>query len=274
MASALATVELDAGSDRRARRLFAASLQAPNDNALAQAESVADRLTLPGLQDQLADSPRAHEALALAADQADDLDAALDQTWLWLLDQPFSVKPAVVGSHIAARARRFEEGARFAERGLLANRGSPLLTNNLAFCLAKLDRADEARQRLDAVDPHRRTPKDWAYHWATQGLVEFRDGNPQLGRELYLRSIRSVAAPEDQALAFLMLVTEEIRIGNAAELGREIEEARRRASQHLTGPGRHWLDYLSSDDALQLKPGSEPGPAWTIRPRRRLRLPR
>lgn len=262
LASAIATVDLEAGSDRRARRLFEASITAPNDNSLAQAEWATSQLTLKGIDEKLTTTPESYEALALAASSNGQIDAALEHGWAWLMDQPFSPAPAVFGSHAGARAMLYEKAAQFAEQGLIANPGAPMLVNNLAFCLARLGQPREAQQALARLDRSQLTDDERPVIAATQGLIAFRSGNPDEGRRLYADAIRTLNSRANRAIAMLMLAVEEIRIA-APERERTSTVARREAKAHLAGDSHGWLRHLEEAESANARrePKQSVGPA-------------
>ena len=255
LASAIATVDLEAGADRRARRLFEDSITAPNDNSLAQAEWAAGRLTLRGIDEKLTTTPESYEALALAASSNGRVEDALNHGWGWLMDQPFSPAPAYFGSHTGAKAMLYEKGAQFARQGLIANPGAPMLVNNLAFCLARLGQPDEAQRMLTQLDRSRLIAHERAVILATEGLVAFRSGDPERGRRLYADAIRTLSDRVDRAIARLMLAVEEMRI---LAPGREQSStlARREAKAHLTGDAGGWIRHLEEAETR-----SKPTPA-------------
>jgi Flp pilus assembly protein TadD len=79
--------------------------------------------------------------------QAETWDQALVATRRWFEDEPFSARPAMLGSAIAASAMDdFFEAASIARRGLVSNPDDPGLINNLAFALACDGNLLEARK--------------------------------------------------------------------------------------------------------------------------------
>jgi tetratricopeptide (TPR) repeat protein len=246
LAAAIGTLELRGGRDRKARSLFSASLEAPNDNALAQAEWASEglgsvRRSLAQLGEE--EVPLSYEALSLAAISSGERETAVNQAWLWLLDQPFSTQPASFGSYHAGAMRDFERSLAFARRGLMANHSHPMLRNNAAFALAQLGRIEEAAAELEAVREGDLDVEGRAVISATRGLLSFRRGEAERGQELYGKAIREATDPTVQALATLMFVSEllRLRLPNAAE---EASRAREQAERTLRPVDRGWLDYL------------------------------
>lgn len=206
---ALATVELEGGNNRKARQLFRAALADPNENTVAQAEWASHHLAAFDVDTKQIKALESFEALARQAADRRDLDLAAQAAWGWLHDQPFSAEPAVWGSYWASMKSDFEQGAEFARNGLRANPRDSYLTNNLAFCLASADewaKAEDVLRRIEWEDEDERASVQ-----ATWGLIRFRAGDSERGRQLYEEAIANVKSPDEQARAAIMLAAEEIR---------------------------------------------------------------
>jgi cytochrome c-type biogenesis protein CcmH/NrfG len=217
LASALATLDSQAGSHRLARRRFRRSLEAPNDNSIAQARWAATHklIDIEDLDPALLQRPNAFEARAWSAFYAGEWTQALESGKRWLRDQPFSASPAVQASYVATLAlEEHEEAIRIAEAGLLANPKNSNLLNNLSYSLAKLGRLDEAENALSRVDRHSLGSADPILISATAGLIAYRRGDAALGQQLYNSAITTAEALGDdrlQAKATLFFALEELR---------------------------------------------------------------
>ncbi len=237
LASALATIEMEAGS-RRAKRLFDTALIEPNENSVAQAEWASSRLPSIKLgEEQIEMSP---EARAHRFADVRDADGTLSATWEWLHDQPFSAEPPIFGSYHASMHRKFEDGVELAEQGRKANPRDWLLLNNLAFCLASLDRWEEAEKALGDIPGQPEGSS--ATLAATRGLVEFRAGHIERGRQLYRTAIKMMTSPADELRAEIMMLSEERLAGVDLSFDRlgEMFDAVERVYPQLQG----WLGYL------------------------------
>jgi tetratricopeptide (TPR) repeat protein len=239
LTSALATIEMQAGDVRRARKLFHSALVDPNENSVAQAEWASPRLG--GLElddDRLSQSA---EARARRLAQTDQINLTLDAAWEWLGDQPFSTHPAVFGSYQAAMYRRFDDGARMAREGLRANPRDPIILNNLAFCEASLGNIDAAAKALAEVPHESQTLPSVT---ATRGLVSFRAGDPEMGRRLYEEAMAAMSNPVDILRAKVMLISEEMAISVAPtdpRVAMLIDEVEGASDRQLL----IWLRYVS-----------------------------
>jgi hypothetical protein len=210
LASALATIEMQAGAAKRARRLFRSALIDPNENSVAQAEWASGRLAGDiGLRHEQRELSAEARARRFADD--DENDTALDATWDWLNDQPFSTEPASFGSYRASMCGYFEAGIKFARAGLIPNPSNALLLNNLAFSQANTGALRDACETLAKV---RADEEGWMRPTltATRGFVAFRSGEVEKGRNLYRQAIETMPNTEQRLRAELMLASEEARI--------------------------------------------------------------
>jgi tetratricopeptide (TPR) repeat protein len=218
LASALATMQADAGAHRKSRDLFRRSLIAPTENAVAQAEWASHRLGFGDFDPAALRVPGSFEARAAASLRSGDFLSATSFVWQWLRDQAFSRHSAISGSYIAGVALDdHHQALRFTEVGLAANPGDWLLLNNRAFslaCLGQLDTAEMTlpRPRLPSVDMWEEATTE-----ATLGMLKFRRGFLEEGRQLYERSrarFERLGIPKGAALAAVYLANEEARIGS------------------------------------------------------------
>lgn len=197
LASAIATVELEAGADKAARKLFRESLRSPNDNSLAQAQWGSRRLT--GLvipQSAMEEVPFSYEAMTLSAVERMDWQAALAKCRDWMLDEPYSGVPSSGGSFYAMTALDDPvQAEKFARAGLVSNPGDLVLTNNLVVALASQGHVAEARKYMSMLHPPRDDKPGLAMVTATQGLVEIHDKHFEDGIALY-RTALEIAQSE------------------------------------------------------------------------------
>lgn len=214
LASALGTLELEAGRDRKAKQLFRRSLTLPTENSVAQAEWAASQLAGLEVDVNQFQVPRIFEAKAWDSVNRCDWDLALTSAIDWLRDQPFSTRPAVFASYIASTVlEKYDESVRIIRSSLISNPADPLLKNNLAFALASSGRVDEAEAELASVDSENPADLPDVTLMATKGLVCFRKGQTEQGRTLYLRAIelaRRRFMYKHAALATVYLAREEV----------------------------------------------------------------
>jgi tetratricopeptide (TPR) repeat protein len=187
LAAATGTLQLEAGSHKLARKLFRRSLTAPTENAVAQAHWASRRD--PAIDASHAVTPDAFEALTWENLATHRPSEAVSAATNWLSIEPFSLRPAAIGSFIAASYLGDGKVAEmFCRRGLIANRGSSALHNNLAVALAIQGRVEEAKAELGNLKSHLSTT-DQVVNFATQGLIQMRIGNVGEGGRLYEKAI-------------------------------------------------------------------------------------
>jgi tetratricopeptide (TPR) repeat protein len=235
LASALATLDLEGGGTKRARQFFRQSLVSPTENSVAQAAWAARRFV--GIDVDGTTLRTSSEAKAWENMKGVNWQRAVAAARAWLADQPFSSRPATLGSYVASVAIGDDQlSARFAEHGVTANPQDFTLRNNLAVSYARLGRINEAAQLLERVESQNLKPVDQLVFIATHGLLHFRSGFPTEGRVLYDEAIRRAELLHETkraALARILLAMEELRVGSregealkarALEEGKKLDE--------------------------------------------------
>lgn len=239
--SQMATMEMRAGADKKARRLFVEALKEPTDNSVAQVQWATSEVTGLHVQESLLALPLAAEARTRHALTAGHWRVAADQAVVWLGDQPFSDDAAAIGSYAASIGLRdWQKAEEIADLGLRANPGNGCLLNNYAYALLEQDRIEDAKQALDRITTG---TSDSNAADATRGMLAFRTGDPETGRRLYevgISEFRSAKRPELRALASVMLAREEVRAGtpNAQQA---LQRAERLAGGDSTTAVKEWL---------------------------------
>lgn len=215
MASAIATLDSKAGSHRRARKHFRLSLQQPNDNAVAQARWAATHKFIDIDVPTILAVPRAFEAQSWYEFYAAQWKASLKSAKRWLRDQPFSVSPAVHASYVASVALQdYAEGVAIAEAGLMANPKDVMLLNNLSYSLANLGDLEKSKSILDRIQKNELAPQNGVVVNATMGLIAYRSGKPEVGRDFYNAAMIAAEKCRDKRLhakAALFFALEELR---------------------------------------------------------------
>jgi len=130
-------------------------------------------------------TPDAFEALTWKNLSIGKPKEAVSAALSWQAIEPFSLRPAGIGSFIAVEhLGNAKLGELFCRRGLIANRGSLALHNNLAVALAIQGRVDEAKAELENLKSHSGA-SERVVNVATQGLIQMRSGNLNEGARLY-----------------------------------------------------------------------------------------
>ncbi len=192
LASAIATLELENGKARDARKLFRKALVSPTENSVAQVEWASRRIA--GLDEirvsQFNNVPRVYEAQAWEHYTSGNWVNALEESWKWSYDQPFSSRPISFGSYVASTVLGdYQQGVRILKLGRIANPDDPMLLNNLAFACASLGDTRKAQEAFDQINLSKVLGAQEVVVTATEGLLAFRSGRIAEGRAHYLRAI-------------------------------------------------------------------------------------
>jgi tetratricopeptide (TPR) repeat protein len=214
LAAAVGTVELMHGTVKRAKSMFQMSLIAPTDNSLAQAQWAVSKDAKIVIPDSVWMTTDSYEAKTLASRINHDWGNALRTCSAWLADEPFSVRPAMLGSYLGFRPEHAEIAEQFATAGLRCDSTNTMLLNNRAVARVYQGKIKEAYEDINAAlqDGHARHD---AHLLATLGLIAFRSGDIDFGRDCYKQSIGWFSNAKESASvasAMLYLLREEIRI--------------------------------------------------------------
>lgn len=222
LASAIGTMEHEAGNRKQVRKMFSHALIEPTENAVAQAGWIGRHMTGFDLPEGSLAVPRAFEALAWEAVQEERFDDAVAHALEWAEDEPFATRPVLFGSWVASMGLGdFATAADMAEVARTANPDDPRLVAQLLYCRASMDEMAEARallpelERLTRLSEGSRTQDEWdVVLEADRGLLAYREGNPEIGRRHYEEAIDLAAKsqlPESVATALVNYAREEAR---------------------------------------------------------------
>lgn len=220
LASALATLEMENANIKQSKKLFEKSLIKPNDNSLAQAEwaSQEDKKFnfINPSQFQLINS---FEAMAMDFSEQKKWKESIECSKKWFFDLPFSRTSVLFGNEIASRKLKdHNQAVEVAKLGLISHPHDAHLLNNIIYSLCLQNKTDEAKKYLDLVkkeDMHANNDTAICLT-ATRGLYVFRKGLHDIGRQLYLESMRMSQASGNNYLNSLALINytrEEIILG-------------------------------------------------------------
>lgn len=200
LCTAAAGLELAAGERKRAKRLFERALKNPNENVLAQILVTArvDHLSLPinaSIDSLQASEPRLWHELLNRHDPA----AALTACNQWRELEPFSGRPYVMGSYLAALLEDFALSAEIAAAGMKPEPHDLTLAGNYYYArlsskeLVDVDMDESflagfSRWLRVALDKSR-SVSDRIQPIANFGLYLYRTGDALQGRLAYERAI-------------------------------------------------------------------------------------
>lgn len=214
LCSALGSLEFMSGAAKQGKKLLRQSLIDPNDNAIAQAMFMSRQMNGLELKPELFNKPFAFEAKAWEFYGRNSWEEALIWSHYWLNDEPFASQPAVFGSFIAlTMVEDYQLSMRLTGQALRANPADPVLLNNHTVALANLGRINEAETTFRRIRTGEAEPGDVVAIRATEGLLRFRRGDSDGGRQLYVDAIKLATERKDHwryVLAWLHLAREEI----------------------------------------------------------------
>lgn len=251
LASAIGTLELENGSNRKSKKLFQSALISPNENSLAQIEwasGIYDGLDIDPVNYAV---PKNYEALAIDDYHKFNYEEAIDQSKYWFLDMPFSLRPIDFGFTIASSLLKDQEKAiEIVNAGLISHPKNNRLTNNLAYALALNNQSDEALAQIKSIENHKSQNRSTDICLlATKGLAYFRKGEIDKARELYLSAMEQAAESGNQELkwkAILNYAREEAMLNSehSKAISSQIDKIK---------PEEHERDILSlKQDVLDL----------------------
>jgi tetratricopeptide (TPR) repeat protein len=222
LASALSTLDFEAGNVRHGRQHLKKSLKEPTENSVAQAGWLERQFFGVSVKQADQNWPTSHEALAWECCRKAKWKETICESLKWLYDQPFSSRPSVLGSYIAAVPMgAYEESARIAQQGLIANPKDFTLLNNFAFALGHMGKVQKARELFGRISPSSLSAEERFVWLATNGFLYYREGHPMEGRKIYMEALEEQGKRTDEkrrASAFLWMTMEELRIGSARAL--------------------------------------------------------
>lgn len=202
LASAIATEELMSGKEKNAKSMFTKSLIDPTDNSLAQAMWAKEKVDI-NIREEKFLIARAYEARASLSFLHQNYEEAVKHCLLWAQDEPYSARPAMEGAYIyLAFMDKYQEAIELLEQGLISNPHENAFRNNAAIAYAKLAKLSEARKQFSYIEDTIQGDNPNPVSLATLGLIEFRAGHWDTGRDLYLQSVRASSKLKNADLVF------------------------------------------------------------------------
>lgn len=229
LASAVATVELDNGANKSARRLFDLGLVQPTENAVAQADWAQTQLPGISLDESHFGLPGTYEANAAEYFEKFDFEHCIQECERWLSDEPFSSRPLELKTFLSLVVfEDFGEAISSAMRGLVSNPDNFLLCNNLTIALAESGNVEDAKTRFESVRVANLEFQDRTCWLGTNGLLAFRANDKQLGRAFYEQAASDAELKTENqlvALALFYWAGEEILAGERETAAQIAEQA-------------------------------------------------
>lgn len=226
LASSIGTLEYINGSNKKSKKLFHKSLISPNDNTLAQAEWAASKSLIQDSDLQIIHSlPKNsfYESCALSSFNRKEYNNSIRFASDWIEDMPFAKRPILFASSISTtHLKNYPLSEKILKIGLQANPVDAQLINNIAYACAlnnELEKADNYLAQIKSNFIIDRSTEICLL--ATKGLIHFRKGNHEQGRELYLQAIEKTNEFNDSPIlkwtAVLNYAREELLVNPLAK---------------------------------------------------------
>ncbi|TSD75704.1 hypothetical protein FFI16_004485 [Pseudomonas sp. KBS0710] len=195
LASALGTLELSAGANKKAKNYFRNSLEAPNRNVLAQVKWVEQAHDLKaGVQITNEQMEMAFEAKAWENYINGNISKALYFCMEWYKSEPYSSKPPMLATYLAALVDKYDIVIGVAIEGLKTNPDNLTLKLNKAYAeIAKIGIPTE--QPVDEAtilawvtffkDIIRKDKSSASHAAANLGMLCYRIGYLENGKDWY-----------------------------------------------------------------------------------------
>jgi len=216
-ASSASTIELFNGSNKKALRLAELASLNGNENSITQAEWVASELGKVLKRHHVCDN-ELFEADMIQYRNAGKFKKAYESAYHWLLYQPFAAGPAIDGSYIASSGLQdYQKAVDICDVGLRASPNNFLLLNNMTFAHGSLNNTQQAQNYINRINKHELNEQEQATYDATKGLLAYRTGDTQKGRDLYTKAIKYFEKESKIQLkrALLYWMREEKRVDGA-----------------------------------------------------------
>jgi tetratricopeptide (TPR) repeat protein len=213
--AAIATFEIEAGSNTQGKKLLRRSLDGANENSLAQVQWI-DRTRLGNIIDiSKTKPPHRHEARAWSNFFESKWKKSAACALEWFVDQPFSANAGIFCSYVLSDLLDLPAQAlEVLDIALRSNSDNHTLNNNLAYAYIQLGQLDKAEGTLRALHINPDSTDDATVE-ATLGLLSFRRGLFDQGRLLYENAIKTfqrLGVQELSARAAIYLAIEEVRL--------------------------------------------------------------
>lgn len=250
--SAVATQLLADGRNKVARQTFMKSLVRPTENTVAQAHWARRHLQSLRISESNLAIHRGYEARARRAMEDLEWHSARDEVSHWQMDEPFSSRPACLGSYLGITfLGDYQFALQCTDIGLMAEPNDPTLLNNRAVALAYNGQLVSAFETFKSISSVGDSRHPLYVHTATAGLLNFRAGFIEEGREHYRRA-RDLAPQLLKGRVLLHWAGEEIRLQSD-----DAEELRKMAIDYLDkqkDPAKDQLEKILLNAAVESPP--------------------
>lgn len=206
------------GDNRRAKRLLRDYQQYFNENTHAQSNFMFPFDDWDG--SNINNDFEYQTRVSLALEKYQD---AYNNAISWSKYQPFSSRPIILATFISSSILLeyqktidlIDKFIKFKDIRIIRIQDEPMIFNNYAFALLKMDQSQEAKKILDEINNLGLDSNSKAVINATTGLYNYRINKPLEAEKLYNSTIQHFSKNGDQKskyLAILMKLSEESRL--------------------------------------------------------------
>lgn len=217
LASTIGTVEMEDGYRKVSRDLFRRSLVSPNDNSLAQAGWATRNYNLSLNIQDITEISNGYEERAYRLLFEEHYEEAMDSIIDWICDMPFSEKSVKLGYEVSTSLlKNYSLSSKILEIGLKANPFNMNMLNNRAYVCALDNKIEEAQKEMRRLEKICRIDDGGTIPicmTATQGLILYRSGKINEGKNKYEQAIQMAKDLKDEEVvikALLNMYREEI----------------------------------------------------------------
>lgn len=192
LGAAIATVLLNDGSAKEAKRTFNKALIEPNENAVAQAIWASNNFKLPiYVQHEWMSGRFSFEANFYKFQAESNFEDALECAGKWFDDEPFSTRPLRGAAFSCSVLGRHAEAEKHTRRALLNDSNELADMNNLVFSLASQNKLPEASSLLNKIIEREMRSEDGVsgHTLANIGLISYRLAALEDGRFYYEKAL-------------------------------------------------------------------------------------
>lgn len=267
LASASASIFLQDGKIKEAKRLFNLALLDPNDNAIAQAIWASKFFNINiKTKAEWFEGKFSAEANFYKKQSELDFNGAIDAAIDWFYSEPFSLRPLRAATYAAAIIEKFEDAEKYAKLGLNIDKTDIELTNNLVYALVGQGKMNEALALLQEVYIREKndTGTSSGHTIANFALVAYRLGNLEEGEKLYRLAISSLQdsnLSESKAVAIATLA-KEAKLANAPNSSQLLAEAKEVALNSNASGAIKILEILTNTTLSETKKLDIQTPKW------------
>ena len=215
---AICNEDRNAGKRKDARKMYEMGIIEPNDNSLAQVEFFAkDDININLDLSSFSNIIHKHEADTRRSLSQGNYEDAFISALKWMQDYRFEHRPIEFAFTLSCNyLKKYDYAIEIVQRFLMTNPKDPSAVNNLAYVLGLSNRLEEAEKILTHVNLEQYNKENSSTGIclvATYGLIEYRKGNIEIGRELYNKAIAAANKRKDKNLAAkarLNMIREEV----------------------------------------------------------------